>query len=587
MNKVTFDISTSVTFQNGTTLQEMVSVLQNFTNKYLYIKNNKLYSVSSMSDLKSEYRLIGYDCGFQLMCPDMRTMIYCFRKDFADHLSSIQNNIIVPELPNRSDTVNDYLPQARSGQNVVKICTTTPPFPDKDLGDIPRANPLDEYNRRLVGLMTKKEKQIHELNNKQEGFGGDDNNTVIETKTIEPDELEQMGQLFGSNNNNKDNDNKELLRPSKKPKKEQSKKTYPEKKITRRRVQAKELPKIPDIPDSTDIAYQSRVNGTSALVAAVRQKRAIAKSRGSSNENLAGKTSHVYQILQDNKVSKTQAEQTQAKQNQVKCKNTSIECSYKSQAKNQSCKNNDQDICSVHAIKKDINTSDSEKESDEDIPEIQLPVFKNVHREFKENVKLSSLPDNLQSIIIKTVIDMANNLSPVGSFVYDGVTVNIIVDENNVVNIYDRENELALPRLIPSRYTNDSIVYNGDSGNLPISQFTVHQNEYAVELAQVNFVEDIGIPAGPISEDSVKMIHDIYGTTKNDIINEIRTVFSNNPDLTFAEGNIINSNINNNQIRILVTYFQALNTKEKPEKFTSLVLSECHTLLYYHSDLID
>ena len=53
--ETTFEINTSVTVPEGSTLRSIGAILQNFTKRFLYIVKNKLYSVERVEDIEKSF----------------------------------------------------------------------------------------------------------------------------------------------------------------------------------------------------------------------------------------------------------------------------------------------------------------------------------------------------------------------------------------------------------------------------------------------------------------------------------------------------------------------------------------------------
>lgn len=92
--KINLNIGTNLSLKNGSNLIEVGSILQNFTNKYLYVKNNKLYGINKLDDIIPSHYLVGYDGGFQLLCKNMKTTLHCFRKELADYLNTHNKSMV-------------------------------------------------------------------------------------------------------------------------------------------------------------------------------------------------------------------------------------------------------------------------------------------------------------------------------------------------------------------------------------------------------------------------------------------------------------------------------------------------------------
>jgi hypothetical protein len=100
MSKITYDINTIITTENGVDLKTLGSILQQFTQDYLYIENNKLYSVNNLDEIKTGYKLSYYDGCF---ChTDGFSKMYCFRKELSDHWNT--QNKIQKEMENSVST---------------------------------------------------------------------------------------------------------------------------------------------------------------------------------------------------------------------------------------------------------------------------------------------------------------------------------------------------------------------------------------------------------------------------------------------------------------------------------------------------
>jgi len=85
--KITYNINTTITTENGVDLKTLGSILQQFTQEYLYIVNDRLYGVADLKDIKNGYKLSSYDGCF---ChTDGISNTYCFSKDLSDHWNNL------------------------------------------------------------------------------------------------------------------------------------------------------------------------------------------------------------------------------------------------------------------------------------------------------------------------------------------------------------------------------------------------------------------------------------------------------------------------------------------------------------------
>lgn len=106
MSGLCFDIDTEVSVSNGIDMKELGAILQNFTSKFLYVTGGQLYGVDNVKDINPCHRLIRFERCFQLICRDNQTMLYCFRKELADHLNQ-------PPVFQESSEINDTMAQSR------------------------------------------------------------------------------------------------------------------------------------------------------------------------------------------------------------------------------------------------------------------------------------------------------------------------------------------------------------------------------------------------------------------------------------------------------------------------------------------
>lgn len=319
MNKLCFDINTSVSVSNGIDLKQLGAVMQNFTSKYLYVTNNQLYGVDELTELEPCHRLIRFDGCFQLIGKDMRTMLYCFRKELADHLDCTNKftgytfGADSPQ-PKRSplksiprmdgDVVRKILEQVRTkfsnegGDSRDEIGNEI----GNMLGDTERRDPREEYEINLAKLIARKdvaqqEPTLHELTDPSEiemanRFGRSELPTE-KLKTFENAALKLnkslvgMGERFVSNFTGKPGvevkkstqyPNIDLAvlfakdaspKPSPKP----SPKLPPAKPPRRktRTLGSFLTPETPPKSDITDTMAQARRNETAALISAIRK----------------------------------------------------------------------------------------------------------------------------------------------------------------------------------------------------------------------------------------------------------------------------------------------------------------------------
>ena len=77
MNELCFDANTFIKITDGADLDLVASVLQQFTTKFLYVENGKLYGVDDVTEVTPDHRLICYDGGFRLLHNDTNTTVCC------------------------------------------------------------------------------------------------------------------------------------------------------------------------------------------------------------------------------------------------------------------------------------------------------------------------------------------------------------------------------------------------------------------------------------------------------------------------------------------------------------------------------
>ena len=654
MDKLNIEINTCVSIRNGATLNELGSILQNFTNKYLFIKNDELYSINDISELKSEYSLVKYDDGFMLLNKHTNELIYCFRRDLVTHLiknrediSPINSPLLYNPLLYSPSLFNRGLPEVSSAFSPI---TPKVNLPKKK---VPKKKVPIKINkkrtRKSQGTKNRKQKVIKKDISLSNDSIEDKNEPQIEPQrhlhnTInDGDALERLGV--------KPPVNLPIVNPVKITDVDEIEMAMVFDKQSK--IKAQEMPithevkipiKEPDEVsfDDNDVMVQSRKNGTSALVEAIRQKRRNAKTHKSPLIRLPP---IVYPIIQE--TNNDEIENTIDLPNPVKVENIETEstdknnvCSMiakilKEKAKTSRSDNDnsddnsddnsndnsdkdeddnsndnsndnsdkdeqDKDEQNVNEQDKDeqnVNEQDkdeqnvneqnvneqnvneqnvNEQDKDSDIPAPIVP------RTYSKNVHLKNLPVELQDAVIREVLRMKEKVSPFGNFIYDGASINIIVDEDNCVSVFEYENRLNVPRLKPSCFKGE---YDKTPCSLPIAQFTVHQMEYFLELCTTKPEIDIGIPIGLIDQEILFVLKDLYKFDESDVSKKIKTLFDDHYCLSFASSEL--KTVNNDKIVAYVTFLKSINNKEQPERFSNYILSDSHVLLYYRSDLVD
>ena len=625
MSKLCFDINTSINTRDGITIKELGAILQNFTPKYLYIKNGKLHGVDKVTDLEPAHRLICYNGGFQLMCEDMRTTLYCFRKELADHLNKpehfreynfgtdlrpaqtyledhrIEVGLNRPSRPGRSRCPNRAPPTKRRlatphPYQASPIASVPDEF-DSVLGAVKRSNPRKEYECHLKSLISDEE-ALAKLGvrppdpptdpeysgpadpsefDMAKRFGRDDPDDIPEVKLpeikptlITSSEVADMGALFVGNNL------KEVTLPT--------------------RMGHNAVVHSPDSSPLVDISAQSRRNGTAALVAAIRRKRAgehqeydPAMDKGKEEEDSIELSGVAEDQSEKGKLCRVIANILREKVNLKGSEPMEI-------GPDSSTKNDMGDIeaDSLSACLEGADTyNDNNKAmnvSDEVVglvggPEkceiaLRIP---DVPRRHVENVYITNLPPDLQNAVVGTVLSMKDSVLPMGNLYYNGANFTILVDENNLLSVYDQDNLLSASRLDPHRFRGD---YDGTNGSLPIAQFTVHQYNYKLYLncAKLGASDEniIDVPLGRVDENIMESLGELYECDAETITKEVPDMFKNKEKMYLARSEVVSDE--NWKMHLRVTVFAGRDCKAKPEGFWSRVLSDYHVLIYRIDD---
>lgn len=662
-NKLCFDINTSINTSNGLTLKELGAILQNFTSKFLYIKNEKLCGVDKVTDLQPDHRLICYDDGFQMLCSDMRTTVYCFRKELADHLNrpagfrgyTFGYDRLGRGVLNQDPVIDPLL-------SPVRIPPAKPPKPDiflnKILGDLKRPDPRSEYECHLKSLIsdtdaltrlgvkppTASEAGPESINlsdpsiaDMAERFGTSGASTK-EMETNETDkvvnitaETNEMGKRFRSNLNR-------VSIPGR---------MQPSHKSNQRTNHPTNHPNI-----TSDVAAQSRKNGTMALIAALRRKREEKAALVSDDEVREPSPKRLKVPIQlpciplsaplvddkgkeeecswseDDSWTDTKVETATPPPNEDKVcsvianilrskatKNSGAvtlppvsepiptlskykplalsdegESSDEVKEEDKEIKDQDKEI-SVEEdkeIKDQEEVSDSgEEDSDSDdvfglpVSEI-LPMLPFVPRNTAHNVHLSSLSVPLQKAVIKTVLEMKDNVLPVGTIYFNGATLAVLVDRDNLVSVYDWDNLINADRLDPNRFNGE---YDGTPGSLPIAQFTVHQYPYRLylepkESPDVSEPVRHDLPRGRIDDSMLIALFDVCGTDDESICSIVPDMFDGKKCMIVAKTDVTKDD----KIEMVVTVLRSRDCDLEPESFWVNHISDNFTIIYRRSD---
>ena len=661
MSKLCFDINTSINTEDGLSLKEIGAILQNFTLKFLYIKNGKLYGVNKVTDVKPSHRLVCYDGGFQLMCSDMRTTLYCFRKELADHLNKptrfqnytfgvdhITRNLVDPSvLP-----VSQPIHKPAKPDKVLNL--------NKILGDLERPDPRSVYECHLKAMISDSEVLerlgVHpptippepepiDLNLTdpsmidlakrfgQSGTSGKEMITKVDTgakstnyDTVETDE---MADRFGANL-------AETILPI-------------------RTSNDTSRPKIPlsnnnDDSDSdsdftSDIGAQSRKNGTMALIAALRQKRNKRTARfpinpfptDDSEPSPNQVTTQVKTVPIQLPCIPGKRSDDKGKEEESDDKGKEEESSWTDENSDENHENSDENhensedkVCSVIAnilrskaskcnriILPSLSNPEEvckshyrpfevsrDEEDEDDIScggsggdisdeEFTLPKLPIVPRRFVDNVHLSSLSIPLKQAVIKTVIEMKENVLPVGSIYFNGATFAVLVDEDNIVSVYDWDNMINTERLIPTRFNGE---YDGTPGSLPIAQFTVHQYPYRMYLESTGVSEELSdstrapseslhptdIPCGRIDDSVMAALGDLYGTDDDSLCSIVPQMFEGKKCMVVAKSEVVRDV--NDRVTLVLTVLRSRDCDQEPESFWVNHIVKDFTIVYRRTE---
>lgn len=558
MNKLTLNIDTPVTINTNINLSELASVLQNFTQSYLYVSNNRLYSIESIDQLQPNHRMVGYDGGFKLVNGDGSEII-CFKKELADYLNRHEfthNNDCLPPAFFNGNLSNDPVKISIHSTPDLSPVGIVDNIQNKFLGKVPREDPRKEYQRLFDNLCNNNHNNIV-------GFGDD---TEVITKTITSDEINALKSKFETNltlnsdklKSSKEKPKTEKIKPKtrkKRTRKTRENKTRENKTIenkTNKKEQDIVLPYTPEL-ETNDIGAQSRKNGTASLVAAIRQKRSN-KGKGNKDQDNKGKPNKEQKICglpvtspknrsSDNISFSTISSIINAFDNNISDNNIS-----------------------------DNNTSDNNT-SDEPTTNspVKLPI---IPRNYVDRVSFNDLESNLQNAISNIVLNMMETSSPICNLVYDGVTFNITVDQNNIVSVYDIDNKTDLNRLKPE----DSTKHNPTE--LPIAQFTVHNAYYTVSCVEhvKNYYD---ISPGNINFNKFNKLNDIYDLTESSILNTFDMLFKFYNKVTLVSKKLDWSDCFN----VKIIYFKDRHSKSDPKITFRSNISEYHSIDYKRSKI--
>ena len=661
MSKVSFDINTLITTRDGISLNEIGVILQNFTSRFLYIKNDKLYSVEKVEQLKPDHRLIGYDDGFQLMSSDMRTMLHCFRRELAEHLNNpdkFKNYNTITDVFVSGTTrrpVSECLPKAFSNRSE-QVCSFAPPSEVK--ANVPQgANTITVTTTEVSELANLFNSNIDDVKSKKEdGANKKTNCTTTSKKDTSKKDRKKPGMYNGPRSITRETgciDQETISVVAKKVSVKPSKKTVPKptNKVTKKSVSLPPQPPLVSTSDEeeievkitdktvydetddeesvTDICLQSRRNHTEALIDAIRHKRGI--SAVSPKPGIFPDSPNLAKKNPETDKGKEEADEPSPSTSKTEICLPIIKSPIVT--RNLEDNNNSEDADDVHSIvskilrekcpetvdlpdglcnrfcvpltekcKKENNDGDGDgdgdgneyeddkdgeneicdgnEDEDEDEYRDVLPIrIPNIPQIYEENVSIRDLPENLRDSIINTVLGMTETVSPIGILMYNGATLNVSVDKNNLLSVYDRDTVLTVPRLLPSRFEG-SLSHSPSS--LPIAQFTVHHLAYHLELVSGFLLKEISIATGSLIQDTLNALFKYC--SGRDILKEIEFLFVNRKTLTLAQTEFT-TDIDGN-VGILVTFLRDRDSTEEPEKFTSLVASGGHTILYHLSDLV-
>jgi hypothetical protein len=561
MNKIRFNINTPITISDNTTLKEIGSILQQFTKDYLYVCNGVLKGVKNISDIKETYRLVGYDGCFQLIAEDMSTMLYCFKKELADHLNKPKLFRSDPSNINPLDiNYNDTLSTDKSSL--------------KDfLGDIRRDEPRDTYTRNLSNIV-KDADALQKLGIKHP------NKSIIQTResseSLDSSEKE-MKKTFKKNVNSVSevvamtkafaNNNTTTIVPK------STSSNIPPYAVCSLPIELPPVSSPSPVPSESnlsrddDISVQSRKNGTNSIVNAIKIKRKNKKFLDRSKYNKPKQSITRDELLQGKYNQNSDSEYSDKDSELVKDTNNNSAQSITYPTRKEVLEEVSEDNEEVEEV--------SEDKSRDTPPEICIPNLPAFPLKYANNVYISSLPLSLQESIISTVLQMKENLSIFGSLYYNGTEYQISVDENNIVNVYDIEGVLDVPRLVGD---------GGYPGLSPIAQFTVHQYRYKLCLERSVFDCNVGrdelVELGRMKIETLNQLIDIYG---DKIVESICNGINNSDGFSYSDSSysIARKEIDgNDKLSLIVTVLYSTDSKYFLNSLITHVISDHHVIVY-------
>jgi len=496
MSKFALDIKTQVSIPDGLNIVELGSILQNFTDDLLYVIDGQLYFASDFKKMDNGYKLNNYDGCFELFGHNHD--LYCYRKELVNLLCRL----------------------ADSKKNETKTV-------DEVLGHVKRSDPRQEYEAGMKELC----KNHDDMTSK---FG---NNNFSEEKQNEYPEV-NLDYLLSLTKKDKE------TKPAKsKPVKKETKQIKPIKNVKgRKRVTVKSSkcsknnkpPVVTDKVETTenDVMVQSRINGTKALVEAIRKARKEAK------------------IIKQNE------ENNQRRRERVK----STETTFQSKINGTNAL-----VEAIRKVGKDNETKECEDQSEtkecED-PECVIP------RLYKDNVKLSDLPQALEKVIVTTFF---NSGFLVPTFYYDGSYM-MINGNGKLYSVFNTNNTLNVPRLNPKFYLD----YDGTPHSLPVAQFKLNRYHYKMFIEPKDaFSSEY---RGPLMREKALDLN-----LDNDKIIELaKGLLDNKEDLTF--GNAVVKYTDTGNLVLILRVLRARKSKARPLDFYPVDVNDSYKLTF-HSEL--
>lgn len=425
---LSFDINTIINVPIGADMKKLGSILQNFTSKYLYVKNDQLYSVDNLHNINLRCRLIKFDECFQLLSNE--TIIYCFSKQLADAFS---NNCNGEEKELEQEFEFGYLDRENVRIEYENNMTTVITKQNNLAENFANNNSDRIPNEIITNKITDKVKEEKDFNITKLVNDG-----LIALPDIDKTKQKKQGKSKCQKKNEETKCKRKFKQTDKHCKSELVKNFYCNDPINyhlssqdlltnhslKSLLQFPEKAAVSQLEneydssfsdsDDNDLMTLSRMNGAASILGAIIKQR-------------CGKSPQTFD------------------------KSDHSDCTNRTRSK-----------------------ADNNQNETDDLEEIIIasPV---IPRMYSDSVLLTSLPTNLINAIIRT--DHNSEKSETMDTIYcDGAEICISFDSHNkIYNVFDRLNVLNLPRLDPKYFP------NGNSPTtLPIAQFIVQKYLYNV-----------------------------------------------------------------------------------------------------------